>query len=281
MDERPQSIHLFACSDRPLEEDTNHLERILLINILHGEARRELTPEIQIKLEHEHGRRPGDYRVFPMNDRHYYFFVIAPTEGHFLSMRDHGPYTMYPTGVIFNLQQWRRNINMQRDLTPIQAWISIRNIPLQAWRTRGLIEIVSNFGFIRRTIQYGFQAGNFEEIKFMIISPAVELIPHEVLYHESLEFTPVEIILHTWRRMHSSPFPAPQELLVTCERGLIQFPQPPPPLHADPTWSDAGSAVSRGDNNERVEQHHGRPEKRPRNALLMRATQTEATNNQV
>ena len=238
---RPLFNDLYVPLGDPLLDRHEHLERTALISIVQGEARREMATDIATCLAQLFGWSPSDYRVFPMNDRVHSFFVICPGRALMLNMVRRDPYPLDVHGISFRLTAWSRYVHMIRDRNPVQAWISIRALPLQDWCQEGIDRVVSGFGYVIDVLPYGFQIGNFEQIVCHIMVRSENRIPHRVRYRRGPNITFVDISLLCFRHQVQGFYPPPPEMYHIPRTGTFSV---VPPVDSSESSSDSRAGGS-------------------------------------
>ena len=130
---------------------------------------------------------------------------------------------------------------MIRDRNPVQAWISIRALPLQDWCHEGIKRVVSGFGYVLNVLPYGFETGNFEQIFCHIAVRSENRIPHRVRYRRGPNVTFVDIFIISFRQQVQGSYPPPPEIYHIPRTGTFSV---APPVDSSESSSDSRAGGS-------------------------------------
>jgi hypothetical protein len=135
------------------------------------------------------------------------YIIICPDKNSKDTMIIESPYNIPELNTEFGLIDWTPEWGMEEEPATHQAWLTISDLPLQAWNNEDIRKLVAKYGCPTHIQPYGLAADNFDDITLHLIGGHPMKIPRTLKYRENGMYALVRITMHNWREIQHGPFP--------------------------------------------------------------------------
>jgi hypothetical protein len=205
---RPETKEVFFPFRQHLRQQNDYLHRAVVVVLLQGIPSQQVKNEIPHAIQQQLGWNNELLQATKiMAARTAPYIIICPDENSKDTMIIESPYNIPELNTEFGLIEWTPEWGMEDEPATHQAWLTISDLPLQAWNNEDIRKLLAKYGCPTHIQPYGLAADNFEDITLHLIGGHPMKIPRTLKYRENGMYAMVRITVHNWREIQHGPYP--------------------------------------------------------------------------
>jgi hypothetical protein len=115
----------------------------------------------------------------------------------------------YIGNVEFDVHEWEPHFNMAFNPPQFKKWLALRVPPYQTWNKTKITRLVQRFGYPLQIYPYGVQAGNFKEIRVLIVGEHPIDIHRQIIFKEDNFTMIIDVYIHRYQAVIQDNNPPP------------------------------------------------------------------------
>jgi hypothetical protein len=124
------------------------------------------------------------------------FLIICPGPNIRDAIVANSPFEIPELEAEFGAVEWSPDWGMIIQRPTHEAWLTITDLPLQAWNREDIRKLLARYGVPVQFEPYGLAAGNFDEIRLRLVGGHPMEIHRQIMYKEGDFNEVVNITLH-------------------------------------------------------------------------------------
>jgi hypothetical protein len=205
---RPETEEVFFPFRQHLRQQNDYLHRAVVVVLLQGIPSQQVKNKIPHAIQQHLGWNNELLEATKiMTARTTPYIIICLNENNKDTMIIESPYNIPELNTEFGLIDWTPEWGMEDEPATHQAWLTISDLPLQAWNNEDIRKLLAKYGCPTHIQPYDLAADNFEDITLHLIGGHPMKIPRTLKYRENGMYAMVRITLHNWREIQHGPYP--------------------------------------------------------------------------
>jgi Domain of unknown function (DUF4283) len=194
---RPEIEEVFFPLRQHLRQHNEYLHRAVVVILMQGNPSQQVKNVIAHAIQQQLGWNNEFLEATKiMTARTAPYIILCPDENSKDTMIFESPYNIPELNTEFDLIDWTPEWGMKEELATHQAWLTISDLPLQAWNNEDIKKLLAKYGCPTHFQPYGLATDNFEDISLHLVGGNPMKIPRMLKYRENGMYAMVRIKLH-------------------------------------------------------------------------------------